>query len=241
MKYLSTNELRTVQGEKVKGFGECLIANHLLRLGIKYEYEADYKHPTRTPEYRQYQPDFYLVDHDLYLEHWGVDRAGNTAPFVNKQKYLEGMTWKRKLHKQHGTILLESYHYEFTENCLLTALEEKLTLAGIKFQRRSATEMLQTLREFGELNNLTPLLTRLLRRYKNNLLCAAAMPHKNNENGRLSLSAKQALQIVEPIHEKYEALLQKNKHIDFDDMLGTAIKYVQEGQFCFALGVYHGR
>ena len=65
-------------------------------LGVTYRYEADYEHKTSTPDYRQYQPDFYLPDCGIYLEHWGIDRDGNTAPFVDKKKYHEGMEWKRR-------------------------------------------------------------------------------------------------------------------------------------------------
>ncbi len=232
-KYLSVNELRTLQGEKVKGFGECLIANHLLRLGIKYQYEADYKDPTRTLKHRQYQPDFYLVEYGIYLEHWGIDRGGNTAPFIPREKYHESMEWKRRLHAQKGTRLIETYHYENVEGSLLRDLEKKLMEAGVKFQKRSSEEMLQMLREFGTIKNFTPLLARLLQRYKNNLLCSnnEKGPEKIGRDARLNQSVKQALKIVEPIYEKYEAFLKENRRIDFDDMLGKAIRYVQEGRF----------
>ena len=64
----------------------------------------------------------------FYLEHWGIDRDGNTAPSVDKKKYHEGMEWKRGVHEKHGTRLIETYYYEHAH--LLTGLDEKLTQAG---------------------------------------------------------------------------------------------------------------
>lgn len=51
-----------------------MIANFLYINGINYDYEAPYKHQTSDSKYRQYRPDFYLPDYDIYVEHFGVDR-----------------------------------------------------------------------------------------------------------------------------------------------------------------------
>ena len=37
--YIQANEIRTLQGEMVKGLGECWIANRLFMLGVTYQYE----------------------------------------------------------------------------------------------------------------------------------------------------------------------------------------------------------
>ena len=229
--YIFANEIRTLQGEVVKGLGELWIANHLFMLGVVYKYEADYEHETRGPDYRQYQPDFYLPDYGIYLEHWGIDRDGNTAPYVNKNEYKRRMDWTHKLHEKHGTRLIETFHYEYTEGCLLTGLYEKLTEAGVQFNPRSPDEMLDTLRKFGAIRDLTPLLTDLLRRFKSNLPRPDQPWEEIVQGGHLSSVQQQALKIVVPIYEKYDAFLKENKHIDFDDMIGKAIAYVQCGRF----------
>ena len=229
--YIFANEIRTLKGEMVKGLGECLVANHLFKLGVAYQYEADYEHVTRDLDYRQYQPDFYLPDYGIYLEHWGIDRDGNTAPFVSRVKYHKGMEWKRGVHEKYGTRLIETFHYEYTEGRLLTGLQKKLTEAGVQFHPRSPDEMLDTLREFGAIRDLTPLLADLLRRFKSNLPRSDQPWTEIVQGGHLSLAQQQALKIVVPIYEKYDAFLEKNKHIDFDDMIGKAIAYVQSGRF----------
>ena len=79
------NEIRTLKGETVKGLGELWIANHLFMLGVAYQYEAAYEHKTSGQDYRQYQPDFYLPDCGIYLEHWGIDRDGEYGAFCGRR------------------------------------------------------------------------------------------------------------------------------------------------------------
>ena len=229
--YISANEIRTLKGEMVRSLGELWIANHLFKLGVAYQYEADYEHVTSGPEYRQYKPDFYLSDYGIYLEHLGIDRDGNTAPFVDKTKYHKGMEWKRGEHEKYGTRLIETYYYEYSEGRLLTGLDKKLTQAGVVFDPKPPEEMLDTLREFGAISDLTPLLADLLRRYKSNLPRPDQPWREIVQGDHLSLVQQQALKIVVPIYEKYEAFLKENQHIDFDDMIGRAIEYVQSGRF----------
>jgi DNA helicase-4 len=76
--YLENQQLKSLKGEKVKSFQECVIANHLFMNGIEYEYERSYEIDTATSEKRQYKPDFYLNDYGIYIEHFGIDENGNT-------------------------------------------------------------------------------------------------------------------------------------------------------------------
>ena len=45
-------------------------------------------------EDRKYRPDLYSPDYDLCLEHFGIDREGKTAPFIDAVEYNETITWK---------------------------------------------------------------------------------------------------------------------------------------------------
>ena len=60
--YIRTQEIRSLQGELVKSFEECAIANFLYLNGVRYEYERSYEHDTATSTKGQYKPDFYLTD-----------------------------------------------------------------------------------------------------------------------------------------------------------------------------------
>ena len=116
--YIRRNDIRSLKADEVKSYEECEIANFLYLNGIAYEYEAAYEHETATAEKRQYKPDFFLADHGIYIEHFGLDAEGNTAPFVDREKYIEEMEWKRQIHAERGTILVETFTRERAEGRL---------------------------------------------------------------------------------------------------------------------------
>ena len=74
--YLKYNPPITLGKETVKSYGELDIANFLRQNGISYVYEPEYPVDTRTSEYGQYHPDFYLPNFDVYIEYFGINRDG---------------------------------------------------------------------------------------------------------------------------------------------------------------------
>ena len=130
--------LDTMQGEKVKSVEELTIANFLYLNGIEYEYEKQYPFVNEV-----YRPDFYLTDYDIYLEHFGVDEnncAKWLTPFQEKE-YVEGMEWKREIHKTHNTKLLETYSYYNRNNVLLEKLKEMLVNENVTFKSRDVKDI----------------------------------------------------------------------------------------------------
>ena len=107
--FLRNNQVRSLNGELVKSLEECEIANFLCINGIDYVYESNYEVEVATKKYRQYRPDFFLPTYNTYIEHFGVDRKNRTAPFIDREKYLQGMNWKRRIHKENGTTLIETH------------------------------------------------------------------------------------------------------------------------------------
>ena len=140
--YIRANEIRSLQGERVKSFEECEIANFLYLNGVPYEYETSYEHETATSEKRQYQPDFYLPDAGIHIEHFALTASGNTPPFIDREMYLESIDWKRRLHAEHGTVLIETFSHEkaagkLTENLAAKLAEHGVTLSPIPLTRSS--------------------------------------------------------------------------------------------------------
>ena len=94
--------------------------------GIAYEYEPDYEYDLPENERKVYTPDFRLTESGVYIEHFGVRKSQGpdgetrltTAPYVDRESYLEGMAWKRKVHEDHETTLIETYSYERVEGRL---------------------------------------------------------------------------------------------------------------------------
>ena len=75
------------------------------------------------------------VYHYSMVKQWKRDEDGNefltTAPYVDREKYLIEMEWKRNVHTTYGTTLVETFSYEKAEGRLLPALEKKLLLTWI--------------------------------------------------------------------------------------------------------------
>lgn len=232
LQYISDNEIRTLKGEQVKGWGECLIANHLFKLGIEYDYEVRYQHDTLDLNFRQYQPDFYLPDYDVYLEHVGIDWEGNTAPYVDRELYHAGLEWKSEVHDKHETQLIETFHYQLMDGCLLAELDKALAIFEVEYNPLPEDALLATLAEFGAISQLADLLGDLLKSYRSNCF--------KREDERLEACIERAVEsnqmravllLLMPIVEDYESYLTKNGWIDFDDMISKALTYVETGRY----------
>ncbi|NOR69902.1 MAG: AAA family ATPase [Methylomarinum sp.] len=228
--YLLENEIRTFQGELVKSFEECEIANFLFRQGISYEYEANYEVNTSGPDYRAYQPDFYLPDYGIYIEHFGVNENNQTPSFIDQDKYLEGMKWKRELHEKHQTKLIETYSYLKSQGILTQTLSEKLQQVGVTFKTLPNNELLDTLNQFGQVSKFSQLLSQLLGLFKAaylNIKSLVSLAQQDEDHERMQAAAF----LFEPIYEAYQQELKQTNTIDFDDMIGKAIEYVESGQY----------
>ena len=151
-------DLTTLKEETVKSHQELVIANFLTLNGIRYLYEEPYKYNTANYAKRQYKPDFYLPEYDIYIEHFGIDRNGNTAPYIDKKAYLEGIKWKVSLHEEYETTLVQTFSYEFTEGVLLDNLKNKLLRYNVVFRELELAEVTELLNETDKNNKFFILL-----------------------------------------------------------------------------------
>ncbi len=219
--------LTTLKEETVKSHQELVICNYLTLNGIRYLYEEPYEIKTWTIDKGQYQPDFYLPDYGIYIEHFGIDRNNKTAPFINNKEYLEGIEWKRKQHKANGTILIETYSYEFTENNLLKRLKEKLLKCNVEFREITEAEIIELLKDTIENNDFTKLFTTFLNHFKSNRLTLQDIKDKSKKIERSSLFVK----LFEFIFNEYQSFLERNNCIDFDDMIVEALNNIKKGKY----------
>lgn len=228
--YILENDIRTLQGELVKSYEECEIANCLFRQGIRYEYEAHYQVNTAGPDYRAYQPDFYLPEYGIYIEHFAVNENSQTPPFIEQQSYLAGMAWKRALHQKHQTPLIETYSYLKHQGILIKSLEDKLLQAGVKFKPLANNELLTKLNQFGRVSEFSQLLAQVLALFKAaylDLKSLVSLARQHEDHERMQAAAF----LFEPIYEEYQQQLRDTNTIDFEDMIGRAIEYVEDGRY----------
>ena len=62
----------TILGERVKSKAEKIFADMLLESNIKYFYEKKYPLPTADSAHRQYCPDFFLPQINVWVEVWAL-------------------------------------------------------------------------------------------------------------------------------------------------------------------------
>lgn len=219
-----TVELRTLNGELVKSFEELVIANYLAEHGIRYEYEGDYPVNTATASHRQYQPDFYLPDSDLYIEHFALDEQGK--PPGHWKGYLAGVGWKRNIHKAHGSTLVETYSWEYRRGVLLEGLRQKLEEEGVVFQRIPRQALL------GELvGQLVSWLAQLLATFLNHVKTSSLTPDQLRERARSRQDRTRCvsfLSLFETVSKRYERLLEDERAMDFHDLINRAVVHLRE-------------
>ncbi len=233
--YVEAHELRTFQGELVKSYEEWEIANWLFVNGIAYEYEPSYEHDLSENNRTAYTPDFRLTESGVYIEHFGVRRSQNangkitltTAPNINRKAYLEGMDWKRKVHEEHETILVETYSYERVEGRLTEALEEKLAPI-VTPNPIPAEKVFDQLTEMGQVDAFTQTLGTFLRHYKSSGATAEDC-HDRAKMSRDKARSFAFLKIFEAVLEAYETRLAGK--IDFEDMIVRATEHVEAGRY----------
>jgi DNA helicase-4 len=234
-RYVEAQELRTLKGDRVKSFEEWQIGNWLYLNGIAYEYEPIYEHELPENDRRVYTPDFRLTQSGVYIEHFGVRKASEpggstrliTAPCVDRERYLEDMEWKRRVHREHGTVLIETYSYEALEGRLTAALAEKLAPYATP-EPMPPEQALETLFELGQVDSFTQTLGTFLRHFKDAGATIEQCRVRSESSGDLRRS-QAFLEIFEPLFDAYLSRL--GQRIDFEDMISRAAAYVESGRY----------
>lgn len=183
-------------------------------------------------EIKDYLPDFYLDDYNIYIEHFGLNRNCENHLIGGKssEEYVKEMEWKRKVHKKYGTTLIETFSYYQSENRLLTRLTEKLQAQGVEFNEIDYREVYRILLEnktIKEWEDFIVLLKTFIELFKGNNYDENKFKEFYDYVGGLKDSFSKDrtiafLKIVEEIYNDYEAYLLKIKKIDFNDMINKA-------------------
>ena len=227
--YIRDNEFRTLKGELVKGYQELIISNWLYLNGVEYEYEPTYLSKRRLEIGFDYRPDFHILNTNLYIEHFGIDRKGHTRAGIDSTAYNEGIRNKRLLHQEFGTTLLETYHYDWVEQNLENRLETLLKSHNIRLEPLNLDDLLKDLKESGFIDEKAKLYLKSLK----------AIRVERLDKGSISRRL-QAAQVVEyklyseflgDLLEAYTGELEKQDSIDFDDMILKASQCIETKRF----------
>ena len=223
------NGFWTLKGDVVKSRGELVLANWFFYMGVDYVYEGPYKVDLADATHRQYLPDFYLPGIDAYLEHWALDAHGE--PPAAFSGYKEGMAWKKQIHAQHQTVLLETTMAQLWSGQALVYLSEELTRRGITLapdpDRKGA----------GRQPIEDPRLARTIRSFlthtKSNRLSVTELRSRlaTGAAGKYRFRHAMFLDIFEKLWGRWEHRLQEEGVIDFEDMLNLATDCIERGQW----------
>ena len=228
---VGVSDLNTFQGEKVKSVEELTISNFLYLNGIEYEYEKAYPFGDIP-----YQPDFYLKEYDIYLEHFGIDENENAKWLdeIEEKKYVHGIKLKREKHEKFGTKLLETYSYYNRNNVLLEKLTEILNNENVVFKPREMDVIFEKVTNnnpnYGkEIINLIKTFVNLYKSRKMDVKSVKSLfLNKKNFDSFYIKRHDCFLKFVIPILNKYDQALQERNEIDFHDMINLATDLIKE-------------
>jgi DNA helicase-4 len=220
---------RTLNGEVVKSHGERLIADWLFYNGVSYRYETPYAVDTADAAHRQYRPDFYYPDADVYHEHFALDEKGNPPPAFTG--YLEGIAWKRALHQEHRTTLVETTSADLRSGKAFEILATELKKHKIildpdperPIQGRRVVEHRELVKTFRT----------FLTHAKSNQLTNKELRQrlKQEPAGNFTYRHEMFLDLFEPIRAEWEHVLAADGFIDFEDMLNLAADHLEAGKW----------
>jgi DNA helicase-4 len=227
---MKQQDLRSLRGEPVKSHGELVIANWLTLNGIAYVYEGPYEHDLASVQYRQYEPDFRLVESGIYVEYFGTDVHGVVRPDIGQQRYLDSITWKRDIHRKHGTVLIELTYGDLQQQVLELSLERALAEHDVIPTPPSSEELTEIVRNSSVFSRFINLSATFIRLLKSAGLSDQALRQRCQQladpNRGLAFLACQKLLL-----ERYQAHLADSGSVDFEDMILQATAYLRAGDY----------
>ena len=224
-------DIRTAKGDWVKSQEERLIADWLFYHGVRYEYERDYEHDTRTGTHQQYRPDFYYPDANLYHEHFALGSDGMPPPHFTGD-YLAGVEWKRECHADRETELFETTSHGLRSGDALRELRAALEAHGVQ-PAYDATRPTK-----GEPPMDTLALANLVRGFQQHVKGGGAtvadirrrIEAAEGDDAHAARSLH-FLSLYDRVADEWERRLRDALCIDFDDMLVDAAALIEGGGY----------
>lgn len=212
---------------------ESQICDFLGSRGVQFRYEEKYEFPTTDSEFRQYCPDFSIyykdsegVQHRVYLEHFAINEYGRCPGWFTPEeevKYKEGIRWKRDLHRDKRTVLLETSSAGFHRGDVFTNLSAMLSALGVTFNVTGSDRMSRELVKQEE--NILGMLTafNFLLKSKDETMSSVVAQAALSKD-RITLN-----EIVAPFVNEYRRMEEEKGEIDFTDAIIRATDLCNNG------------
>ena len=236
--YKATLKYNTLDNTQVKSIAERDIANFFIQHGIKYEYESlvlwcdEDTDPAFADNPRQYHPDFYLPDYDIYLEHWAIAEDGTPPEWFkdDANQYHKNRLWKREQFSKYNKILWETDYEDWVKGKLKTKLENNCQISKIHYKKKSQDELLENIgKESDDKGVLGDQIVSYIQAAKNCGYTAQQFQSKVLKE-IMGINAFDAsfFSLVIPIFTQYEQYLKQEHKIDFNDMINRAIELIND-------------
>jgi len=212
---------------------ESQICDFLGSRGIKFRYEEKYEVNTVDAEFRQYCPDFSIYidgpegqSKRVYLEHFAINENDHCPSFFSSEdefKYKQGILWKRQLHQQYGTVLLESSSAGFHRGDVFRILTKQLLSLGAEFSKVTHQSVSRELVRQEE--NILAMLTsfNFLLKSRNRSLDDITSQIGNGPD------AVTVNDIIAPFVDAYKKMEEENNEVDFTDAIIRATDLCNNG------------
>jgi len=235
--YLRHQKHTTLSGKSVKSIAERDIANFLFLNQVKFEYEAPATWADRNPRYRMYQPDFFLPEYGIWIEHWAISRQG-TVPdwFSTRQssdpsgRYRYGMQWKRDQFRKHQRKLIETYNFHWTEGTLIPELTRQLKDSNVQLRELTTEQILDKVESLIPRKDvLNELIFSFISKAKTNAMTVGDVVARL-KNGNWSRRQRVFASLMIRVWQEYESILKENDMIDFNDMINYALQVAKSSK-----------
>ncbi len=224
------NEVHVRSGEEKK---ICFL---LTSLGVDFRYEEPYEHQVADERHVQYRPDFSIHYMDggkpcrLYLEHFGVDEHGMVPTWFAKdrgltyeeanERYNDGITWKREVHKKFGTRLIELSSADFAYEKARQRLKRELVAAGVPIREVRSDELFDRILLENSMREkvfirLTATFATLLKTSCLSMADVAANVVQRGDKRSRFIVGK----VLEPVVVRYNEILRSEGKVDFTDLI----------------------
>jgi DNA helicase-4 len=249
--YMRNLTYTTLDGTKVKSEAERAIMNFFVshklngkKVNILYENPASWmKYRDEKGEHIP-KPDFFLPEHDSYIEHLAVNKEGKVPDWFEgddpTNDYKKTMKAKqKKFQEQDKYVLVETTQGDFEEKNfllllekrILKALEEKYPGKRFTFTPLSYDELVG--RVWDECQGSLKAVPLNISRFINIAKTYSLTPDdikRRLSRGRWSPKQEAFAKIAIKLYKLYEEELRSANQIDFGDMINLAVKELNENE-----------
>ncbi len=240
---------RTIRNEQLKSAEEVMLANLFFLDGVEYSYETEYPFDENNNFRKKYRPDFYLPKSNVYWEHFGIDEDGRARQYAVavEKEYLDGIKWKRNIHKENKTILAETYSWQFRKNKIADAVNKNYIQFGIEKQEVRYCDIIKEILKgdaIGNIESFKALLSTFIVLFKSygysvskfDELKILIKNYKDSQLSETSLERRMTrdemfVTFAEGFFCFYNEMLIEEHKIDFNDMIIQATALIEQGTY----------